>query len=145
MAVHQLVERIDTGFGGKPVDLDELAAVIGETIGEPSTTPETRDLPTLPEGFFVASEAMHRVVAEADLVAPTKATVLITGETGTGKEKIAGAIHAESNRSHQDFVAVNCGAIPDTLLESELFGHVKGAFTDATSDRDRSVVHGDDS
>ncbi|MBM4117003.1 sigma-54-dependent Fis family transcriptional regulator, partial [bacterium] len=77
------------------------------------------------------SEAMARVHALAASVAPTKATVLLTGESGTGKELVAAAIHAMSRRAQSSFVKVNCAAITDTLLESTLFGHEKGAFTGA--------------
>ena len=75
--------------------------------------------------------AIQRVIEQVRLVAPKNATVLMTGETGTGKERIARAIHALSERSDREMVAVNCGGIPAGLLEDEFFGHVKGAFTDA--------------
>ena len=68
-------------------------------------------------------------------VAPTRTNVLVTGESGTGKELIARAIHEESERATKTFVAINCGGIPETLMESELFGHVKGSFTGATQDK----------
>ncbi|WPD24510.1 MAG: sigma-54 dependent transcriptional regulator [Candidatus Electrothrix scaldis] len=75
--------------------------------------------------------AMHKVFEDVRAVAPTKSTVLLTGETGTGKGVLAGLIHKHSNRRDEPFISVHCGAIPDTLLESELFGHEKGAFTGA--------------
>jgi two-component system response regulator HydG len=85
-----------------------------------------------PRATFVAnSPAMHDVLLAVEKVAPTRATVLITGETGVGKEIVARAIHAMSERWNKSFVAVNCGAIPETLIETTLFGHEKGAFTGA--------------
>ena len=81
------------------------------------------------------SPAMERVVQAIRLVAPHRSTVLVIGHTGTGKEMVARAIHAAGNRAHLPMVSVNCTAFPETLLEAELFGHVKGAFTGATSNR----------
>ena len=83
-----------------------------------------------------SAPSMRAIFEVVRKVARFPTTVLITGETGTGKERIAGAIHREGPRSPRPFVAVNCGAIPDNLLESELFGYVKGAFTDAQADRE---------
>jgi DNA-binding NtrC family response regulator len=81
------------------------------------------------------SPAMERVVEDIRLVAPRRSTVLISGPTGTGKEMVARAIHAAGNRVHLPMISVNCTAFPETLLEAELFGHVKGAFTGATANR----------
>ncbi len=91
-------------------------------------------LPT-PYGFIGESEAIQRVFSAVDKAASTSATVLIIGESGTGKELLARAIHYNSARASAPFVPVNCGAIPQELLESELFGHIKGAFTGATETR----------
>lgn len=95
-------------------------------------------------GFIGSSVAMQRVYNIIDSAADSKATVFITGESGTGKEVCAEAIHKKSNRSKGPFIAINCGAIPKDLIESELFGHVKGAFTGALKDRDGNVrtAHG---
>ena len=79
------------------------------------------------------SRAIAQVIRRIELVSATRSTVLITGETGTGKELVAHAIHSHSAQRDMPFIKVNCAAIPDTLLESELFGHVRGAFTDATA------------
>lgn len=84
------------------------------------------------EGIIGVSDAMRTLCRSIEKVSPTNATVLILGDSGTGKELIARALHRLSGRSHQPFVAINCAAIPDTLLESELFGYEKGAFTGAT-------------
>ena len=82
------------------------------------------------------STAIHSVLRDVDQVAKTEATVLIYGETGTGKELIARAVHTESSRNNKPFIKVNCAAIPENLVESEFFGHEKGAFTGATSKRE---------
>ena len=87
------------------------------------------------DGIVGESETLQRVLRQVDLVAPTEANVLIQGESGTGKELIARAIHRRSPRSHRALVKVNCASIPRELFESEFFGHVRGAFTGAVSDR----------
>jgi len=89
----------------------------------------------LVEGIVGRSTVLRRVLGQLELVAPTDATVLICGETGTGKESIARAVHALSRRRPNPFVKCNCAAIPSGLLESELFGHEKGAFTGAVNQR----------
>jgi DNA-binding NtrC family response regulator len=96
-----------------------------------SFAPET----DLPLGSVAKSEVMRKVMDLARRVAKVDSTVLITGESGTGKERIAQFIHDESNRRNGPFIAVNCGAITETLLESELFGHARGSFTGASHDR----------
>ncbi|HJZ75356.1 MAG TPA: sigma 54-interacting transcriptional regulator [Vicinamibacterales bacterium] len=86
-------------------------------------------------GIVGRSHAIASVIGQIELIARTKSTVLITGETGTGKELVARAVHDRSAQRDMPFITVNCAAIPDTLLESELFGHVRGAFTGATGAR----------
>ncbi len=86
-------------------------------------------------GMLIRSASMQQIARTVRKVAPFKTAVLVTGESGVGKELVSRAIHGFSPRSGGPFVAVNCGAIPETLLESELFGHVRGAFTDATADK----------
>ncbi len=98
----------------------------------PSAMPVQRDVPS---GLVANSAAMWKVVEVARRVAKVDATVLITGESGSGKERVAKLIHDSSTRAKGPFVAVNCGAVTETLLESELFGHARGSFTGASSDR----------
>ena len=105
-----------------PPDAELIAAVI-EAVTEESNT------------MIADDPAMKAVVALADKIAPSEATILITGESGTGKEVMSRHIHAKSKRKNGPFIAVNCAAIPENLLESELFGHEKGAFTGASSRR----------
>ena len=87
------------------------------------------------EGVIGNSRQMHGVIDRLKRIAPTDASVLIQGATGTGKELVAQAIHQNSPRKNKAFVALNCAALSENILESELFGHVRGAFTDASSDR----------
>ena len=94
-------------------------------------------------GFIGGSLAMQAVYRIIDQAAKSKATVFVTGESGTGKELTADAVHRRSPRSGGPFVAINCGAIPKDLMESEIFGHVKGAFTGATADRDGAASRAD--
>jgi len=94
-------------------------------------------------GFIGSSLAMQRVYRVIESAAHSKATVFITGESGTGKEVCAEAIHNQSERSDKPFIAINCGAIPKDLIESEIFGHVKGAFTGALKDRDGAALAAD--
>ena len=96
---------------------------------------EEIDRSSMYEAIVGSSEALRRVLSQIDKVAPTDSTVLILGETGTGKELIASAIHKRSKRSARAFIRVNCAAIPPSLIASELFGHEKGAFTGALQRR----------
>ncbi len=96
---------------------------------------ETPRGPTVFSGMIARSAGMHKIFALVEHLKESEATVLITGESGTGKELVARALHRHSPRRGGPFVAVNCGALPDQLLESELFGHVRGAFTGAVRDR----------
>ncbi len=91
--------------------------------------------PITAAGMIVASPAMERVLDLARRVAQVDSTLLLTGESGVGKERVARFVHAESARAAHPFIALNCGAVPESLLESELFGHAKGAFTGASQDR----------
>ena len=121
----------------KPVDLDQLELVINKALEHKQLASENRLLrQQLSEKFrfekiISVSETMEEALNIAGRAAPSKATVLITGESGTGKELIAKAIHYASPRKNEPFMAVNCAALAENLLESELFGHEKGAFTGA--------------
>jgi two-component system response regulator HydG len=121
----------------KPIDPDELSHLVGRALKERKLEAENTQLretiAELSSGDFIVgdSPAMRNVMAMIAQVAETNATVMIRGESGTGKELVARTIHANSARRFFPIVPVNCGALPDTLLESELFGHEKGAFTGA--------------
>ena len=123
----------------KPFDYDDLLAAIKRIMRERSApAPDSGASPATDPGVpgMIGSCAPMQVVQERiRRVAPTSATVLITGETGTGKELVARAIHSASQRADKPLVCVNCAAIPETLIESELFGYEKGAFTGAASNR----------
>jgi len=133
----------------KPLDLDVLRLTLDRALDHVRLALENRALKSrMDEGFRPASiignsRAMRDVLDLAAMVAPTEATVLITGESGTGKELMARAIHAGSPRKDGPLVTVNCAALTETLLESELFGHEKGAFTGADRRRDGRFMAAD--
>ncbi|GAB6061708.1 sigma-54-dependent transcriptional regulator [Deferrisoma palaeochoriense] len=128
-------------FIEKPFDIDEMEARIERALVQGDLAETVRGLrehllePYRPENIVGESPGIRAALELARKVAPAKTTVLITGETGTGKELVAGAIHAMGPRREREFVAVNCAAVPDTLLESELFGYERGAFTGAARRR----------
>jgi hypothetical protein len=123
----------------KPFEIDELLVVVRRALEHQRLRTEYRYLVSERDeqfdhyGIVGRSRAIEEVIKRAELVAETKSTVLITGETGTGKELVARAIHDRSAQRDMPLIKVNCAAIPETLLESELFGHVRGAFTGATA------------
>lgn len=117
------------GFITKPYEAKTLLAEVRKALATNAPATEAGDSPVI-----TRSPRMQAVLDEARVVAATDASVLILGDTGSGKELLAQTIHDWSSRREAPFVAVNCGAIPEQLLESELFGHVKGAFTGATRD-----------
>ena len=119
------------GFLTKPFDSQELLQKVSAAVSLSGDDPAARPEDEWRAGIITRSPAMEDLLRQARLVADTDAAVLITGESGTGKELLAQAIHRASPRGARPFVAVNCGAIPGELLESELFGHARGAFTGA--------------
>ena len=123
-------------FYQKPVDTDTLQLLVERAFNMSELEGENRRLQSLAsdsplDGIIAASEAMLSVCRMIEKVAPTNVTTLLLGESGTGKELLARALHRLSQRVEEKFVAINCAAIPENLLESELFGHEKGAFTGA--------------
>jgi two-component system response regulator PilR (NtrC family) len=125
----------------KPFHLDEISAVIGRALEKRALVVENLALKDRVAGrvrlaqLLGKSRSMQKVFELIGKIHSTRTSVLITGESGTGKELVARALHSEGNRAKLPFVAVNCGAIPEDLLESELFGHKKGAFTGAVADK----------
>lgn len=119
-------------FLTKPVDKDELASILEQAIVTPSDVPKSKH--SWGQAFNTCSARMHQLLEQAYLLAASDVNVLINGESGTGKEVLARALHQNSARASKPFVAINCSAIPAEMLESELFGHVKGAFTGASRD-----------
>ena len=142
--VPSAVEAMKRGaydFLTKPVNLEKLEILMKRALESKSLQTEVEslherlDVKYSFEGIIGNSKELKEVIERVKLVAPSRASVLIEGETGTGKERIAQAIHQNSNRGQGPFVAVHCAALPANLLESELFGHEKGAFTGATERR----------
>ncbi|MDD5105851.1 MAG: sigma-54 dependent transcriptional regulator [Desulfuromonadaceae bacterium] len=125
----------------KPIDFDELKIVVTKALQQQKLKSENIYLRRQLQGRFEfsniigSSPAMNRVFERMSRIVKTDSSVLITGESGTGKELVSRALHFNGARTERPFVAVNCGAIPESLLESELFGHVKGAFTGAIKDK----------
>ncbi len=120
----------------KPIDLDELVATVRQVTGIARAAPlRFNSDKQLPAHVVARSPLMEAVFHDASLIAPSESRVLITGESGVGKEILADVIHAWSSRAGGPLVKVNCAAIPETLLESELFGHEKGSFTHAVAQR----------
>ena len=138
------VEAMNAGaydYVPKPFDKDELMQTVAKALDLKTIEHEKKQLNDqlkehLHFGLLIGnSPAMNHIYKLISQVAKTTTNVLITGESGTGKELIAQSIHQESDRSDQPFVVINCGGIPETLMESELFGHKKGSFTGATQDK----------
>jgi DNA-binding NtrC family response regulator len=124
-------------FLSKPVSLKDIQSAVRIAIQKTKiSSEETREKKTKSKDIVAESEKMLDLMRQVKIVAPYKASVLITGETGTGKELIAREIHKQSERRNEPFVALNCAAIPEQLLEDELFGHVKGAYTGANQQRE---------
>lgn len=151
-SVNRAVEAMRAGahdFLVKPFDEGQLLSAVQNAlaeaapreVGKPSdpssSAMRSRDAGQVSDGsgFIGSSDAMRRIHGTIASVARSMATVFITGESGTGKELCALAVHANSNRASGPFIALNCGAIPQDLLESEVFGHMKGSFTGAISDK----------
>jgi len=142
--IESAVKAIKSGaydYLTKPCSPDELRIVVGRAVERRKLFLENEQLKRRLDSFLLAepligeSKAMQRVMEIIRKVAPTESTVLITGESGTGKELVAQAIHQLSPRREREFVPVDCNSLVDTLLESELFGHVKGSFTGAIKNK----------
>jgi len=136
-------------FITKPFNLEETLNLIDKTLTHHQLEKENKNLKMELfkkyqfDNIIGQSDSISSVLELVEKVAETDSTIMVTGQSGTGKELIAKAIHFNSERSDQNFVPINCGAIPGELLESELFGHVKGAFTGAISNRIGRFEHAD--
>ncbi len=146
-SVETAVEALKTGARDyliKPLDFDNLQATLEKALAHThSIDAETPAVTASQFGMVGKSPAMQHLLSEIALVAPSEATVLIHGDSGTGKELVARAIHASSARSEKPLVTLNCAALNESLLESELFGHEKGAFTGADKRREGRFVEAD--
>jgi DNA-binding NtrC family response regulator len=141
--VEKAVEAVKLGafdFISNPFEMGFLAKVVEKAVGPRRLEKENTELKELIRRQGVelvgASKAMQELKGRIDAIAPSDSTALITGESGTGKEMVAKLIHQKSLRAQKPFVPVNCSALSENLLESELFGHVKGAFTSAYADKE---------
>jgi two-component system, repressor protein LuxO len=156
-SVNRAVEAMRAGahdFLVKPFDEGRFLSAVQNALAEagprdavkpadPATRSRDAAQVTEGSGFIGSSDAMKRIHSTISSVARSMATVFITGESGTGKELCALAVHANSNRANGPFIALNCGAIPQDLLESEVFGHMKGSFTGAISDKPGAATAAD--
>ena len=145
------VEAIRAGafdFVTKPVEMELLSASLGRATRQTSLKRQIRELKSRAldvqfSSLLGESDVMRNMKSQLERVVSSNATVLLIGESGTGKEVVARSIHAHSSRQQGPFVAINCAALPQNLLESELFGHKKGAFTDANDDRTGLILQAD--
>ncbi|MBA3541657.1 MAG: sigma-54-dependent Fis family transcriptional regulator [Deltaproteobacteria bacterium] len=144
-AVETAVDAMRAGASDyltKPLNFDELLVVLDKVLDHEQLRRETRHLRArvqnrvAPDNIIGAAPVMQRVFEVIDQVAPSRATVLVTGESGTGKELVANAIHQRSPRAGKPFIKLHCSALAEGLLESELFGHERGAFTGAMTRKD---------
>jgi len=152
-SVQSAVEALKSGaydYITKPLDLDDLQSKVKRAVetrrlrGEVAQLQQTIHNRYSADSMVAESDGMREVVAQVRNLADTTATVLILGESGTGKELVARALHVDGGRAGGPFVAANCGAFSETLLDSELFGHEKGAFTGATQQRKGAFERADE-
>ncbi len=159
-SLRSAVDTIKMGavdYIAKPFDYDDMLQAVANTLRQKrETVPVTETRPTHseaekvqlsenPAGIIGQSQIMQTLFNHINRVAPTEATVLVFGEFGTGKELVARALHETSKRSQQTMISVNCAAIPETLIESEPFGHEKVAFTGAATTRNGLIEAADGS
>ena len=140
-SIREAVEATQKGvfsFLTKPVDKDELVTTLNQAVSNQHETP--RDKQSWAQNFNTCSAKMYQLLEQAHLLAASDVNVLISGESGTGKEVLARTLHQQSRRAEKPFIAINCSAIPSEMLESELFGHGKGAFTGASRDHEGLFV-----
>ncbi len=145
-SINKAVEAMRLGaqeFLVKPVDDARLVAAVGNATPRPTRRVPTQPAPPTNPAFIGSSDVMQRLHTKIASVAGSMATVFVTGESGTGKELCAQAVHDTSPRHDGPFIALNCGAIPQDLLESEVFGHMKGSFTGAISDKPGAATAAD--